>query len=344
MFFNHPFFRQNFPGVHGVGGAAAGPFRADYQCYSAAFLPERDRDRLNVENGGKILLPQAALEQLIDQQGPEQQGVMLFKLKNKKLDRIIHCGVLEFLPNDHTICYLPNWMMRHLLLQEGDDISVESVSLPTATFVRFQPQSKDFLDISSPKAVLEKALRNFNCLTKGDLIAINYLNRSYELCVLELKPADAVSIIECDMEVDFAPPIDYVEPKYTPTSAQNIATTPKTSNPMAMTPGDPLSSIPNSYKSPSTFMPFHGHGNRLNGKNKSKDQEQQQQQNNLQIQQTRGIPNYDYEYGTIQFLRAPLRSINDETVGTTEKTNSNTFQPFSGEGQILKQSKNQRPK
>jgi hypothetical protein len=67
MFFNHPFFRQNFPGAHDMVGAGGGPFRAVYTCYSAAFLPDRDRERLNVENGGKILLPQAALEQLIDQ-------------------------------------------------------------------------------------------------------------------------------------------------------------------------------------------------------------------------------------------------------------------------------------
>ena len=264
---------------------------------------------------------------------------MLFKLKNRKLDRITHCGVLEFLPNHEDKCYLPSWMMRHLLLQEGDELSVEAVSLSTAKFARFQPQSKDFLDITNPKAVLETALRNFSCLTKGDLVAIKYLNRDYELCVLELKPEDAVTIIECDMEVDFAPPVDYVEPKYTPSSSQNIATTPKTSNPMAMTPGDPLSSIPSSYKSPSTFLPFHGQGNRLNGKTKSKDQEQQQ--NNLLLQNTRGIPNYDYEYGTLQFLRAPLRSMNDET---TDKSNSSPFLPFSGEGQMLKNPRNQRPK
>ncbi len=68
MFFNHPFFRQHFPGAHDMGGAGGGgPFRAVYTCYSAAFLPDHDRERLNVENGGKILLPQAALEQLIDQ-------------------------------------------------------------------------------------------------------------------------------------------------------------------------------------------------------------------------------------------------------------------------------------
>lgn len=268
---------------------------------------------------------------------------MLFKLKNKAHDRTTHCGVAEFLPDNNPVCYLPSWMMSHLLLGEGDEINVESVTLPTAKFVRFQPQSTDFLDITNPKAVLETALRNFRCLTKGDLIAINYLNRNYELCVLELKPADAVSIIECDMEVDFAPPVGYVEPKYTPSSSQNIASTPKTTNPMAMTPGDPLSSVPSSYKSPSTFTPFHGHGNRLNGKVKSKDQEQSQQ-NQTQTPQTRGIPNYDYEYGTIQFLRVPLRSMNDETTATTTASNASSFQPFSGEGQMLKQPRNQRPK
>ncbi|CAF1620678.1 unnamed protein product [Rotaria magnacalcarata] len=334
MFLN-PFFRQNFGGPQ-MGGGVGGPFRAVYQCYSAAFLPDRDRERLNVENGGKILLPQAALEHLI-----EQTGVMLFKLHNKKYDRITHCGVLEFLPNEDKTCYLPNWMMHHLLLQEGDELCVESVALPTARFVRFQPQSKDFLDISNPKAVLETALRNFNCLSKGDIIAINYLNRNYELHVVELKPADAVSIIECDMEVDFAPPIDYVEPKYIPTTTQNIATTPKTTTSMATTPGDPLSGIPSSFKNSSSFMPFHGQGNRLDGKNKSKDQEQQ---NNLQIQQTRGVPNYDYEYGTLQFLRLPLRSVNDENTSTTEKPSVNVFQPFSGEGQFLKKPRSQRPK
>lgn len=75
---------------------------------------------------------------------------------------------------------------------------------------------------------LENALRNFACLTTGDVIAINYnekvehfvqtrlickwvfwVTRSevvvffqiYELRVMETKPDKAVSIIECDMNV-----------------------------------------------------------------------------------------------------------------------------------------------
>ena len=37
------------------------------------------------------------------------------------------------------------------------------------------------------EAVLEMRLRHFACLSKGDIIAINYNNKIYELNVLETK-------------------------------------------------------------------------------------------------------------------------------------------------------------
>lgn len=43
-------------------------------------------------------------------------------------------------------------MMSNLVLEEGAPLQIESVSLPTATFSKFQPLSEDFLDISNPKA------------------------------------------------------------------------------------------------------------------------------------------------------------------------------------------------
>jgi len=75
---------------------------------------------------------------------------MLFKLTNRKTDRVTHCGVLEFVADEGKV-YLPYWMMRNLLLDEGDLLQVESASLPVATFSKFQPHSTDFLDITNPK-------------------------------------------------------------------------------------------------------------------------------------------------------------------------------------------------
>ena len=42
------------------------------------------------------------------------------------------------------------------------------------------------------------------------------LFQTYEVSVLETKPAAAVSVIECDLNVDFAPYVGYQEPDYKP--------------------------------------------------------------------------------------------------------------------------------
>ncbi|KAB0359936.1 hypothetical protein FD754_004092 [Muntiacus muntjak] len=155
-------------------------FSTQYRCFSVSMLAGPN-DRSDVEKGGKIIMPPSALDQLsrLNITYP-----MLFKLTNKNSDRVTHCGVLEFVA-DEGICYLPHWMMQNLLLEEGGLVQVESVNLQVATYSKFQPQSPDFLDITNPKAVLENALRNFACLTTGDVIAINYNEKSLFSCDLQ---------------------------------------------------------------------------------------------------------------------------------------------------------------
>lgn len=103
-------------------------------------------------------------------------------------------------------------MMQNLALEEGEIVNLKSASLPKGTYVKLQPHTTDFLDISNPKAVLETTLRNFSCLTVGDQITINYNNRQYFIDIVEAKPQQSISVVETDCEVDFAPPLDYVEP------------------------------------------------------------------------------------------------------------------------------------
>jgi hypothetical protein len=42
---------------------------------------------------------------------------------------------------------------------------------------------------------------------------VAYNNKKYYIDIIETKPASAISIIETDCEVDFAPPLDYKEPE-----------------------------------------------------------------------------------------------------------------------------------
>uniref|UniRef100_A0A663DZW3 Ubiquitin recognition factor in ER-associated degradation protein 1 n=4 Tax=Neoaves TaxID=3078114 RepID=A0A663DZW3_AQUCH len=283
-------------------------FSTQYRCFSVSMLAGPN-DRSDVEKGGKIIMPPSALDQLsrLNITYP-----MLFKLTNKNSDRMTHCGVLEFVA-DEGICYLPHWMMQNLLLEEGGLVQVESVNLQVATYSKFQPQSPDFLDITNPKAVLENALRNFACLTTGDVIAINYNEKIYELRVMETKPDKAVSIIECDMNVDFDAPLGYKEPER---SAQHEETT-------------DVEADHSGYVSDIGFRAFSGSGNRLDGKKKGVEPSPSPiKPGDIR----RGIPNYDFKIGRITFIRnsRPLvKKIEEDESGSR-------FIAFSGEGQSLR--------
>lgn len=86
----------------------------------------------------------------------------------------------------------------------------------TSYFIKLQPHLTKFIDLDNPKAILEYQLRNFTCLHEGDTIQITTYSDKFDIDILEIKPKneyDAICIINTDVEVDFAPPLDYEEPK-----------------------------------------------------------------------------------------------------------------------------------
>ena len=54
----------------------------------------------------QILLPNSVLDQLVRM---NIQYPMLFKITNRAVQRVTHCGVLEFLAEEGH-CYLPSWV------------------------------------------------------------------------------------------------------------------------------------------------------------------------------------------------------------------------------------------
>ncbi|KAH6563121.1 hypothetical protein BASA61_006836 [Batrachochytrium salamandrivorans] len=183
-------------------------FKELYRCFSIAMLPGNDKKSANY--GGKVFMPPSALAKL---SSLHIEYPMLFEIKNNVLPNMTHAGVLEFVAEEGRV-YIPNWMMQTLFLQEGQIVEMRSTSLPLGKFVKIQPQSVAFLDITDPKAVLEQAFRSFTTLTQGDIISINYNDKLYDILVMETKPeGKGISIIETDLEVDFAAPLGYVEPE-----------------------------------------------------------------------------------------------------------------------------------
>ncbi|CAG8952116.1 hypothetical protein HYFRA_00000854 [Hymenoscyphus fraxineus] len=166
-------------------------------------LPGPERAYLNY--GGKIILPPSALERLTRL---HIVYPMLFELTNGNEQKHTHAGVLEFVAEEGK-------MMKTLLLDTGDLIQIKSTDIPRAKFVKLQAQDINFLDISDPKAVLEKAFRDFATVTQGDIFSFTYNETIYDVAVIEVKPLTekmGVCMLETDVEVDFAAPVGYVDP------------------------------------------------------------------------------------------------------------------------------------
>ena len=61
-------------------------------------------------------------------------------------------------------------MMNNLYINEGDMVWLENVSLPSATFAKFQPQSVDFLEITNPKALYPPSSHYLAIINRSILI------------------------------------------------------------------------------------------------------------------------------------------------------------------------------
>lgn len=239
---------------HGAGPLAS--FEAQYRAYSVSFIDKADADK-----GDKVFMPPSALDRLSSM---NLEYPMLFSVTNRSSGRSSHCGVLEFTAQEGLI-HMPHWMMQNLALQEGDAVKIRNVSLPKGTYVKLQPHTTDFTNISNPKAVLETTLRGYTCLTVNDTICVAYNNRKYFIDVVEAKPADAICTVDTDCEVDFAQPLDYVEPIRQPVRQPPSESQSSAPSSDAGGPSTSAAEGPEEPKDPS-FMAFAGGGTRLDGK------------------------------------------------------------------------------
>lgn len=301
------------------GGRRYSEFSEYFKCYSITSMTSPERHNLNY--AGKIILPQSALAKL---SALHIEYPMLFELHNEQSDTVVHAGVLEFTAQEGKV-YMPQWMMRQLEAHEGEILKIKSTTLPLGTFLKIQPQSVDFLDITDPKAVLENALRQYSALTQGDIIAIRYNNKVYELLCMEIKPDTSkykgITIIETDLSVDFAPPVGYVDPAIAARSRHD-------STRSAASAGSELS-VDEHKISENKWQVFSGGGQRLSGKPLTaktllKSEFKQEKQENLPPDALR-IPNNKLWFG---YPIVPYKS-------EDEKKKEKDI-PFQGSGQSLR--------
>ncbi|KAE8660055.1 hypothetical protein F3Y22_tig00116959pilonHSYRG00583 [Hibiscus syriacus] len=141
-------------------------FEGDYRC-----LPLSSCNKTHLDLGNKIIMPEDSLSSIIENQVPMP---LQFEIRNLSAGKVSHCGVFEFTGHGDDVVLMPDWMMENMQIEEGDYMYMKNKMLEKATYIKLQPHSNEFLEISNPKAVLEENLQQFSCLTKGDTVRISH--------------------------------------------------------------------------------------------------------------------------------------------------------------------------
>jgi ubiquitin fusion degradation protein 1 len=102
-------------------------------------------------------------------------------------------------------------MFNRLYLEEGMMVNLRNIRLEKGKFIKIKPHLTEFVMNPNPRTILENALRNYMCLTKGDTICVMFNKKKYMIDIVECKPKDSISLTNVDVEVDFDTPADYKE-------------------------------------------------------------------------------------------------------------------------------------
>lgn len=171
--------------------------------YSLVFSNHIQAKRL--EYGNKILISSSVLPDLDLSAGPT-----IFKFKNN--DKAVFTAMHEYVDNP-GLCFLPHRLLGCLGVADGDVVTVtQAKDIPTGEFLKIKPFETAFTELADPRAILEKMIStNYPVLSQGEIIAIKYLDQEYHIEIVECKPGPVIQALNCDINLEFDTPYDYVE-------------------------------------------------------------------------------------------------------------------------------------
>ena len=152
--------------------------------------------------------------------GQQLPHPLTFNIVNTANGKVIHAGVREFSAEDGEVV-LSSYLRQALDIdsEAGEDVkmadgveesvlqlSVSYAALPKGTYAKLQPLEAGYDEDFRP--LLEVYLRkNFTTLTVKDTLSVPSANGQsvFRFLVAELKPADAVCVVDTDLNVDIGP-------------------------------------------------------------------------------------------------------------------------------------------
>ena len=177
--------------------------------WSPAFLQEEGKNTKDLAHTNKIILSEDILYEYKDD---KEMFPLTFRIINPETLLSTVCAVHEFTALPGT-CVIPYRIMENLMLEQGSTVNLVYEAIPKGSYIKIRPHKTKFIELSNPKAVLEKHINiNYPTLTKGETISINYNEDIYFIDIVETEPVESINILNSDINLDFDKPLDYVEP------------------------------------------------------------------------------------------------------------------------------------
>ena len=139
----------------------------------------------------------------------EAKSPFLFEIRNPKTNKKIYGSVLEFVAPEGMV-FLPDWMLHAIDAPASTLVDVKVVDLPKATYAKLRPVNyEEFKKLPNARDLLESKLRSFFTLMKGSTISVHHSGEDYIFQVVDLKPKEAVCILNADLNTEFDLPKDH---------------------------------------------------------------------------------------------------------------------------------------
>ena len=158
-----------------------------------------------LEHSNKTLIPAACIPDLnLD------AGTTYIEIINPNInDKIAVCSVHEYTETPGII-FIPSRIMQTLGINASENIKVnQKIDIPKGEFIKIKPYEKAFIELSDPKAVLERHISQFYpVLSKGELISIKFAGKEHQIEIVETRPENVIQTTNCDINLEFARPYD----------------------------------------------------------------------------------------------------------------------------------------
>ena len=178
-------------------------------CFSYNCSSQSENVVSQVKYSNKLLLPEEILRNLMKK---KYNPPFFFKIENINMKYGQVCGVQEFSAPPGVV-HVPYHIMEGLGISEGQHVEIQLASPVKGTYIKIQPHTTSFIDLSNPKALLEKVLsEKYPVVTEGHTIAIEYVNKVFYIDIVKTEPAPVIDILNVNLNVDFEQPLDYAEP------------------------------------------------------------------------------------------------------------------------------------